>query len=48
MNKKFVEINKRLDRIETKLNNFTEDYKSKKLPMRIEYIENILNLSKIK
>lgn len=46
VDKRFEQIDKRFDKVETKLDDFVEEYKSEKLPMRVEYIENILNLPK--
>ena len=39
-------VEKKLDNVEKKLNDFTEEYHSEKLPMRMEYVENVLNLPK--
>lgn len=46
IDERFEQIDKRFDKVETKLDGFTEEYNSEKLPMRVEYIENVLNLPK--
>ena len=50
MDKRFDEVKKELKgeikKVDTKLTNFIDDYNSEKLPMRVEYIENVLNLPK--
>ncbi len=40
------ETKEKLNEVDIKLTNFIDDYDSDKLPMRVEYIENVLNLPK--
>lgn len=44
--KDLSEVKKDLRGVKTKLDTFIDDYKDDKLPMRVEYIENVLNLHK--
>jgi len=50
MDKKFGELKNELTgeihKVDTKLTTFIDEYNSEKLPMRVEYIENVLNLHK--
>ena len=39
-------VDERLVKVERKLNDFIDEYDAEKLPMRVEYIENIMGLPK--
>ncbi len=46
VDQRFDRMDKRFDNLETKLDAFVEEYREEKLPMRMEYVENVLNLPK--
>ncbi|OGZ69453.1 MAG: hypothetical protein A3D44_03455 [Candidatus Staskawiczbacteria bacterium RIFCSPHIGHO2_02_FULL_42_22] len=46
IDEKFTKVDERFNTIEKKLDGFIEKYDEAKLPMRVDYIENILNLPK--
>ena len=46
MDRKFYELKTEVKGVDKKLDSFIESYNEEKLPMRVEYIENMLNLHK--
>lgn len=43
---RLVKVERKLEGVEKKLDGFIDVYAKEKLPMRVEYIENILNVPK--
>ncbi len=46
VDERFDKVENRLGKVERKLDDLVDTYDKEKLPMRVEYIENVLNLHK--
>ena len=46
MDRRFDKVENRLEKVEKKLDGFIDTFNEEKLPMRVEYIENVLDIPK--